>query len=130
MRIISAVVLTLAFALTLHAADPAPPAGSWKLTLPIERGEDVVFLLAFTEKDGKWTGEFVDSTAELKVRPKVTQLDVSGEHVRFTLGIEGRDLATFDGVLGKDRQRIGGSVSVLGGPLQLTELRPSKLKKL
>ena len=129
MRIIAAVLLTLALGLTLSAADPAPPAGSWKLTLPIDRGEDVVFLLAFAQKDGKWAAEFVDCTAELKVRPKVTQLDVSGDHVRFTLGIEGRDLATFDGVLSKDRQRIGGSVAVLGGPLQLTELRPSKLKK-
>jgi hypothetical protein len=128
MRITSAAVLTLALALTLSAAEP--PAGSWKLTLPIDRGEDVIFLLSFAEKDGKWTGEFLDCTAELKVRPKLTLVAIDGDRVRFTLGIEGRDLANFDGVVSKDRQRIGGSVVVLGGPLQLTELRPSKLKKL
>jgi hypothetical protein len=127
MRRTAAFALLLSLSLSLSAAEPA---GSWKLTLPIDRGEDVVILLAFADKDGKWSGEFVDCTAELKVRPKVTQLTVDGDRVRFTLGIEGRDLASFDGVLGKDRQRIGGSVVVLGGPLQLTELRPSKLKKL
>src|SRR5438874_12508699 len=99
MRILSASVLALTLALTLRAAEPAPPAGTWKLTLPVGRGEDVVFLLAFTEKDGKWAGEFVDCTAELKVRPKVTELAIDGDRVRFTLGIEGRDLASFDGVV-------------------------------
>ena len=82
MRIIAAVLLTLALGLTLSAADPAPPAGSWKLTLPIDRGEEVVFLLAFAQKDGKWAGEFVDCTAELKVRPKAGEsivLPVVGE---------------------------------------------------
>src|SRR5687767_4715093 len=102
MRIVSASVLALTLALTLSAAAAEPPAGSWKLTLPIDRGEDVVFLLAFAEKDGKWSGEFLDCTAELKVRPKVTQVTIDGDRVRFSLGIDGRDLASFDGVVGKD----------------------------
>src|SRR5581483_2153451 len=106
MRILSGLVLSLSLSLSLSLLGAAePPAGAWKLTLPIDRGEDVVFLLGFTEKDGKWTGEFLDCTAELKVRPKVTQLAVEGDRVRFTLGIEGRDLASFDGVFSKDRQR-------------------------
>lgn len=126
MRILAGLILSL----SLPLLKAEPPAGTWKLTLPIDRGEDVVFLLAFAEKDGKWTGEFLDCTAELKVKPKLTQVAIDGARVRFTLGIDGRDLATFDGVVSKDRQRVGGSVAVLGGPLQVTELRPSKLKKL
>jgi hypothetical protein len=50
--------------------------------------------------------------------------------VQFTLSVAGREFLSFDGTAAKDGKKIYGSFSQLGGSLQLTELIPSKLKKL
>src|SRR5262249_36399098 len=57
-------------------------------------------------------------------------LKVAGDVVQFELTFSGRDFVSFDGVLSKDKKKITGSMSVLGGPLALTEIYPTKLKKL
>ena len=137
-RILSALaVLAAATALSLTAADPKPDAkpaasvaGKWKLTVPIDRGEEVLMLVAFAEKDGKWTAEYLGSSVELKIKPAVTSVAVTGDAVRFTLGFTGRELVSFDGVLGKDGKRLNGSLAVLGGRLRTTTLYPSKLDNL
>ena len=111
------------------AADPAPPDGRWKLRLP--QGDDgITFLLNFTKADGKWVGDFLGSDAKLRAEPAFGKLEVEPPVVRFTLLFGPREFLAFDGVLAPDGSKLAGSLSQFGGPLTLTELRPSKLKKL
>src|SRR5262245_59313562 len=131
MRVVPGFLLALSLTLPLaRAADPVPPAGNWKLNVPVGEGRTVVFLIALSEKDGKWAGEVAGVTMKLKVRPKVADLAVTGENVKFAIDVGDQRLLAFDGVLGKDGKKIAGSMAPLGGKLQLTELRPSKLKDL
>ena len=67
-------------------------AGNWKLTVPIDRGEETTMLIAFAERDGKWTAEYIGASDELKIRPTVTSVAVSGDSVAFTLGFMGREI--------------------------------------
>ncbi|VTR98794.1 Hypothetical conserved protein OS=uncultured planctomycete GN=HGMM_F48A06C21 PE=4 SV=1 [Gemmata massiliana] len=113
-----------------RSADPAPPSGNWKLTVPIDRGEETIMLIKLAEKDGKWTGEYLGASDELKVKPTVTAVTVTGDTVQFALGFMGRELLSFDGALSKDKKKLNGSLSVVGGRLQLTTMYPTKLAKL
>ncbi len=129
----SLVFLAAAFSLTpgrATAADPPPPAGFWKLTLPGGNGQDVILMLAFSQEDGKWTGDYLMASSRLVAEPKFKSLKVSGDTVRFTLELRGRDFVDFDGVLSKDRKKLSGSVSLFGSPLVLTEMYPTKLRKI
>ncbi len=126
--LLTAAGLLLACGLT-RAADPAPLAGFWKLNIP--SGEDeVVFMLAFTEQDGKWIGDYLASNAKLRAEPKFKSLKVNGDNVQYVIEFGGRDFISFDGVLAKDKKKITGSLSVGGGKLVLTDMYPTKLKKL
>jgi hypothetical protein len=127
---LAALLLLVASAPDARAADPAPPAGNWKLTVPLARDEEVVLLISLAEKDGKWTAEYLGSSVELRVKPAVTAVKVSGDAVQFAVGFSGRELANFDGVLSKDKKKLTGSLAVLGGRLRLTTLHPTKLTKL
>lgn len=113
-----------------RGADPAPPAGNWKLTVPIDRGEETIMLVSFAEKNGKWAAEYLGASDELKIKPVVTSAAVNGDNVRFTLGFMDREIISFDGTLAKDKKKIHGSLAVVGGRLQLTTLHPTKLAKL
>jgi hypothetical protein len=125
-RSLSLTVLVL-FAASLPAADP--PAGSWKLTLRL--GErPVMFLLAFSQSEGKWVGDIVDATAQFKAEPKIESVIVNGASLKFSMSLDKQPFLTFDGVAAKDGKKIAGSISLGGGPLELTDLRPSQLKKL
>lgn len=130
LRSLCALVAFAAAAGLAVAADPAPPAGNWKLTVPVDRGEEVVMLISFAEKDGKWTAEYLGSSLELKGKPTVTSVKVSGDAVAFALGFMGRELASFDGVLSKDRKKLNGSLALLGGRLRPTTMYPTKLTKV
>jgi len=112
-----------------RASDPAPPAGFWKLTLP-SKDEDIILMLAFTEQDGKWVGDYLTSNAKLNVEPTFKYLKINGDVVQFLIQAKGQDLVTFDGILAKDKKKISGSFTLQGSPLMLTELYPTKLKKL
>ncbi len=121
-----------ACAVVLLGALPAKaeaPAGRWKLRIPLE-SQTVTFLVAFTEADGKWAGDFIGSSVPLTREPKFTAFAVEKDAVRFTLGVPGREFVNFDGILSKDGKKIAGSFSQPGKPLILTELYPSQLKKL
>jgi hypothetical protein len=122
-----AVLGTLTGAARLSAADP--PAGSWKLTVRADR-QPVLMLLNFAQADGKWVGDYIDATARFQQDPKVTDVVVAGDSLKFALTVGGQPMLTFDGVVAKDGKKITGSVSQAGGPLSLTDLRPSSLKKL
>lgn len=116
-----------------RAADPVPPAGYWKLNLPGGNGGEVTLMVAFTQQDGKWIGDYLTSSQELRIQPKFKSLKVAGDHVQFTLEAQefsGRDFVSFDGLLAKDKKKITGSISLLGEKLTLADLYPSKLKKL
>ena len=110
-------------------AAAAPPAGNWKFRIT-ESGTAVTFLLAFTETDGKWAGDYIGASVPLRAEPKVAGLTVKGDSVKFALEFAGREIFSFDGVLAKDGAKLAGSLSKLGGPLELTTLYPTKLKKL
>lgn len=87
-------------------------------------------LIALAQKDGQWTAEYLGSSLPLKGQPTVTSVKVDGDAVQFTLGFMGRELASFDGVLGKDKKKLNGSLSLLGGRLRPTTMHPTKLTKV
>jgi hypothetical protein len=106
----------------------APPAGSWKVRVSVGE-KPVSILFALSQADGKWVGDFLDSRPALSREPKIASVTVTGDAVRFTMAIGAREFLNFDGVLAKDGKKIAGSFSQQGGPLQLLELAPTKLKK-
>jgi hypothetical protein len=122
---------TLLFSTTLIGAQTPlhPLEGRWKFRIP-QGEESLTFLFAFSQADGKWVGDYISATAQLKAEPKVDKVTVSGDKVQFTTVFGGREFLNFDGVIAKDGKKITGSFSQFGSPLQLTELYPSKLKKL
>ena len=124
----AACVAVLSSAAPARAAD-GPPAGRWKFRLT-EGDQTITFLFAFTEADGKWVGDFVASSARLQREPQFGSVTVAGDVVTFSLKFGDREFLSFDGVAAKDGKKITGSYSQFGGPLKLTELYPSKLKKL
>jgi hypothetical protein len=128
-RSIHAAAACLALLFLAEAAQAQGPAGRWKLRVTQE-AQTITFLVALTESDGKWVGDFLGSSVELQREPKFGAVEVSGDSVRFTLLFGGREFVSFDGVLAKDGKKLSGSVSQFGGPLRLTDLYPSKLKKV
>ena len=130
LRTLCASAVLLAAVGLSRAAEPAPPAGNWKLTVPVDRGEEILMLVSFAEKDGKWTAEYLGSSEELKIKPAVTAVKVEGGAVQFALAFMDREIVSFDGTLSKDKKKLNGSLSVVGGRLQLTTLYPTKLTKL
>ncbi|QEL17998.1 hypothetical protein [Limnoglobus roseus] len=126
-RFFASVALVIALAAPTPAADP--PAGSWKLTFRLNE-RPVMLLLTFAQADGKWTGEIADATVQFNKDPKFDSVAVAGNTLKFTLSVDKQPFVTFDGVVLKDGKKINGSLSIGGAPLELTDLRPSTLKKL
>ncbi len=126
-RLLPAALLLLAAVSPAFAAD-AKPTGNWKFQFT--EGQTITFLLAFSEEDGKWVGDFIGANPQLRAEPKVTGLSVKGETVRFAITLGEREAFNFEGVLAKDGKKLVGSVSKFGGPLDVSEMYPSKLKKL
>jgi hypothetical protein len=130
MRVVATLILSFATLMVASAADPVPPAGYWKVNLPAGNGEEITLMIALTEQDGKWVGDYLTASQELKIQPKFKTVKVNGDHIQFTMEFSGRDFVSFDGVLTKDKKKLSGSMSLLGGRLTLVDLYPSKLKKL
>src|SRR5262245_30593863 len=103
-----AVALSLAFAVAAPATS-APPAGSWKMAIPLGEGRGVTMLFLFSETDGKWIADFIDSRPGLKSEPKLTGVAVTGDQVQFTLTMGGKEFLTFDGVVAKDGKKMTGT---------------------
>jgi hypothetical protein len=127
--LLAAAGLFLAVGLT-RAQDPAPPAGYWKLSVPLGDEGDLLLMVAFTQQDGKWVGDYLTSNKQLRAQPTFKTLTIDGDHVRFDMDFAGRDFVSFDGKLSADKKVIRGSMSFAGQPLQLAELHPSKLRRL
>lgn len=128
-RLFVAAATCLALLSCADVARAQSPAGRWKLRVAQE-SQTITFLVALTESDGKWVGDFLGSSVELQREPKFGTVEVNGEAVKFTLSFTGREFVSFDGLLAKDAKKLSGSISQFGGPLRLTEVFPSKLKKL
>jgi hypothetical protein len=118
--------LVLLVALPTRAAEP--PAGTWRLTFPVQTrtGEiNLSLLIMFSESEGKWVADFLDSSPPLGAEPTV-DLTVKDDAVKFALKF-GPNNWSFDGkVSGK---RVKGSLD-LGGEMVLVDLVPSTLKSL
>ncbi|HEX3146706.1 MAG TPA: hypothetical protein VHR66_01305 [Gemmataceae bacterium] len=119
-------LIVLAASFPALAADP--PAGTWRATFPVQtqRGEvNLSLLFMFSESEGKWVGDFLDSSPPLGAEPAV-ELTVKDDSVKFSIKF-GPNNWSFDGkVSGK---RVKGSLD-LGGDMVLVDLVPSSLKSL
>ena len=103
-----------------------PPAGIWRATIPVptQRGQqNLSLLMMFSESEGKWVADFLDSNLNLKAEPTI-DLTVNKDLVRFGLKF-GPNTWTFDGKVSGNR--IKGSLD-LGGDILLVDLVPSALK--
>lgn len=126
-HLLRAALALIVIAPTASAAEP--PAGNWKFRIT-EGNTVVTFLLAFTKTEEKWVGDFIGASVPLRAEPKMGPLTVTGDRVKFALNFAGREAFGFDGVLAKDGAKLSGSLSKFGGPLELTTLYPSQLRKL
>lgn len=106
----------------------APPEGSWKITLPTR--QPITMLIAFSPSEGKWVADVIDITAKLPREPKITDVSVDGEVVKFTLQMTPDTRISFDGLASKDGKTLKGSLQFNQSPPRLVELQPSKLKSL
>jgi thiol-disulfide isomerase/thioredoxin len=127
LRLLPALLAVLLAADAASAANPL--AGRWKFFIT-EGTQTLTFLFAFSEANGKWTGDFIGSSAQLQREPKFESVHVTGDDVKFTLTFAGREFISFDGLLAKDGKKITGSYSQFGSPLKLTAMYPSQLKRL
>lgn len=127
-RLLVAAVIGVLLSSTVARAD-GPPAGRWKYRFT-EGEQTITFLFAFSEADGKWVGDFIGSSARLRLEPQFGSVAVAGDALRFTLKFGDREFLSFDGIVAKDGKKIAGSVIQAGGSLKLTEMYPSKLKRL
>ena len=120
--------ISLAPAVPARAADaPASGTGTWRFSLPGQQGS-INFLIMLSASDGKYVGDFLGSTAQLKVEPKIVDVSVKDGLLRFALQIAD-DKLTFEGRPAADNSKVLGSLA-LGGEPQLVELTPTKLKNL
>ena len=78
-------LVVIAFALPAVAADS--PAGTWRvsLTVPTDKGElQLSLLMMFSESDGKWAADFLDSLPPLPGEPTM-DLTVKDDSIKFGL---------------------------------------------
>src|SRR4051794_12696962 len=92
------------------------PAGRWKFRLT-EGEQNITFLFAFSESDGKWVGDFIGSSAKLQREPQFGSVAVAVDDLKFTLKFGDREFLSFDGVVAKDGKKVAGTVSQFGGAL-------------
>jgi hypothetical protein len=78
--------LLLAGVSLVQAAEETPPAGAWKITLPLAEkiGDKPLWLLKLDNKDGKWTGS-VSAHAEGMPEATLENLSVTKDRLRFAL---------------------------------------------
>jgi hypothetical protein len=111
-----------------RAADA--PAGTWRVAFPVNtrQGEVTLSLLfMFTESEGKWAADFLDSSPPLGAEPTM-DLTVKDDSVKLTLKF-GQNNWSFDGKSAAMGKKVKGSLD-LGGEMVLVELVPSNLKSL
>jgi hypothetical protein len=66
------------------AADDAPPAGNWKLSIPLSQNGKALWLVNLDKKEGKWQGKVL-SSAEGIPTATLEKLRVTKEQMAFTI---------------------------------------------
>jgi hypothetical protein len=117
--------LFLAFPPPARAAD-APPAGTWKLSLPIQAGAppQALWLVKLEDKGGKWTGA-VTARDRNAVPAAVDNVSVEKGALRFTLKV-GETTFRFEGKVPREGGKIRGTVSTRQD-VSAAELEPTTL---
>lgn len=117
----------------LAAAEAAPPAGSWKLTLPFNEqlGDKPVWLIKLEKKDDKWTGSV--KSAEGMPETTLDNLRVDKDMLRFSLHA-GEQVLPFEFRLVEKATKLRGVIKHSGtvNPAELehttlTSLDPAEL---
>lgn len=112
----------------IQAADS--PAGNWRtsLTLETERGQlNLSLLIMFTEADGKWAADFLDSAPNLGADATI-EATVRDDSVKFVLKF-GPNTWNFEGKVEPGAKKIKGSFE-LGRQVFVQELTKTTLKSL
>jgi hypothetical protein len=122
--------LALALPTALLAADP--PAGTYKVMLPLQEGERPLWLLTLESKDGKWSGSATHSPGVPEA--KVEDLKVEKDMLSLTLNLGKAGAFQFEGRVRKEKDaKVLGTVTVRGKdalfpailePTALTSLDP------
>ncbi|QVL30969.1 hypothetical protein KIH39_19240 [Telmatocola sphagniphila] len=115
----------------LAPAADTPAKGNWKLSLPIptQQGEMILnMLVSFSEAKGKWVGDVLDMSPQLKLEPSISAVTVKDDLLQFDM-LFGSQTLSFDGKFTKDGKKLRGSL-IFGGNTLLMDLYPSKLKNL
>ena len=121
--------LLLACGLVRAPPTPSRRPGTGNSPSPPD-GEEIILMIAFTEKDGKWIGEYLTASQELRIKPKFKSLKVDRRQRPVHARVLRPRIRLLRGLLSKDKKKLNGSLSLLGGKLTLDDLYPSKLKKL
>lgn len=112
------------------AAQPAGPAGTWKVAFEVT-GTKLAILFKLDQASDKWTGQVLGAGEGLPQAPTISNVTVSGDRLRFTLTVVGQPI-NFDGKLPPTKDgSILGSVALpegFGGDVMLVQLFPSRLK--
>jgi hypothetical protein len=113
----------------LAAAD-TPPAGTWKVSLPLLRGAGArpLWLIQLEEKDGKWSGT-VTATADQWAPATITNLSVGKDLLRFTFKMQEISLPCEVGLPKDNAAKLYGSASLRGNVVPL-ELEKTTVKGL
>jgi hypothetical protein len=122
--------LALVLAAPAQAPEAAPPAGNWKMSLPFNRsaGSRPLWLLQFSQKDGKWAGKVLAKDAQAPAAT-LEAVRVAPDTLRFDLKV-GQDVFHFEGQLPKEKgAKLYGNVSVRGS-VNPAELEPTAVTAL
>jgi hypothetical protein len=126
MRSLAPLLTTLLIAAPGAAADG--PTGAYRLTADFGRGESFTVLLAFSQQNNAWAGQYLGSLdLDARLTPAVRDVRVAGDRLRFTFSLSRTQEMTFDGKLPAGRGRIPGTLGA--GDLIPVALEPSALTK-
>lgn len=113
---------------TVQAADTV--VGTWRLSLPVQTRNGQVtlnMLMMFSENDGKWVADFLDSNPPLGADPTM-DIAVKEDILKFSIKF-GPNNWSYEGKLQAGGKRIKGTVD-LGGQVTLADMVGSQLKSL
>ncbi|MEZ6140536.1 MAG: hypothetical protein R3B84_08195 [Zavarzinella sp.] len=115
---------------TTQLASAADFAGNWRLSVPIQgqrESFDLNMLFMFSEVDGKWIADFLDTVPVIKIEAK-TSIVIREQQISLDITF-GPNRWKFEGKMADDGKMIKGTLDQ-DGSLILLDLKPTKLKSL
>jgi uncharacterized glyoxalase superfamily protein PhnB len=110
------------------AAAADGPAGNWKMSFPVGRGQTLSLLIKFSEQGGKWSGNYLGSNLAGNQTPTIEDVKVADDRLRFTLRFAGESF-TYDGKVPAEKgKKVAGSFD-FSGNLLLVHLEPTKVEQ-